>query len=198
MEETSEKKIMKHRPIKKISLEVTGKKEEKLEKILEIIQNGVFTFDKLAAATKIPVPTLYRHIRELKAKNAIYEEDKKFYALEKEKEDFNDDRFLDFILPEILFTVKIKRLLTLPQKDDPAENLNDDRENTKKRSVKTIIIEFTQRGYEQQIAELLYDKFINEIALITVGIGGLIIYMSKNNKRSKVYSYLSDHMKDEN
>lgn len=197
MEEKSEKKVLKHRPIEEISFAVTGKKEEKLEKMLEIIQNGVFTFDKLATATKIPKPTLYKYINQLKDKNAIYEEDKKFYAYEKEKEDFNDDRFLDFILPEILYTVKIKRLLTLPQKDDPEEDSNDDRENLKKRSVKTIIIEFTQKGYEQQIAELLYDKFLNEVALITVGIGGLIIYMSKNNKKSKVYSYLTDHMKGE-
>lgn len=189
---------MDHRPIEVIETKISGTKKEKMAKILDIIKTDELTTEDLALETLIPLPTMYRYIRELKQDKIIYEEDKKLYMLEKEKEDFNDDRFLEFILAEILYTVKIKRLLTLPLKDEPEENLSDDKENLKKRSIKTIIIEFTQRGYEQQIAELLYEKFISEIALITVGIGGLIIYMSKNNKKSKVYSYLTDYMKGEN
>lgn len=199
MDETIEKKIENCHQSEEISDKILGgTKKEKMEKIVEIIKNYELSIENLASETRIPLPTMYKYIKELKKDNLIYEDDRILFVREKAKEDFNDNKFLEFILPEILYTVKIKRLATIPPKNESDENLLDNREIQKNRSIKTVVVEFTQRGYEQKIAELLYDKYLKEISLITVGVGGLIIYMSKNNVKSKALSFLKEALESRN
>lgn len=171
-----------------------SKKKENLDRIIQLIQENELTFKDLQEKTEIAAPTLYRYISELKEENAIAEDETKiFFIPEEEKKIPENEKLLEMILKKTLLSVTIKRILTISKE----EFVKNEKSGTDK-CIKTIVVEFNQRGYEKEIAEFLFDKYFREITLITVGVGGLIIYLRKNNKKSKVYSFFANIANCEN
>ncbi len=177
--------------------------DEKLTLITDIITyKGKINIEELSEATKIPVSTLYRYINHLINNNLIEKNNKEYNIVEKKEEDsLNSTLLLNFLLPKLIYNLRVRetrsKSLRRAKKNDTSdvseESTNNNDEDSKEFfsfTDKTILLEFTDRGYEQVIANALWDKYLKEVSLITIGVGGIIIHLKKKYDNTKIYKYL--------
>ncbi len=167
-------------PEKNVDKKAKMSVDEKRDLILETISKGKYNVKSLSAATGIVVPTLYRILAKLKDKVQANKEG--FYEIIEEDE-FDKDKIINDLLGSYLLSVSLKRTPVVKLKQGEVE------EDSTQTYIKMIIVELMDSGFEKMFADYLYRKFYNEITLVSVGVGGVIVYL-RIKKKSKVYAYL--------